>query len=79
MTLALLVNKATPVYKKEFDLKVNTLLFNHCEREGHKGEKEKQGRKRAREIEGCRRIDEKYNTVNNFTSLLLVFTCVMRV
>jgi hypothetical protein len=79
MTLALLVNKAKPVYKKEFDLRVNTLLFNHRESERHKGETEKQGRKRAREIAGCRRIDEKYQTVNNFTSLLLVFTCVMRV
>ena len=77
MSLAYIVNNAKLVYRNEFTERVNTLLFNHRESERHKGETDKAGRKRAREIAGCRRIDEKYQTVNNFTSLLLVLrSCV---
>jgi hypothetical protein len=77
MSLAYLVSKAKPVYKKEFDERVNSLLFDYTKRKRHKGEKDKEERKRAREIGDSRRIGEKYSTVNNFTSLLLVLrSCV---
>ena len=79
MSLAYIVNNAKPVYRKEFTERVNSILFDDNRRKRDKGEMDKEGRKRAREIGDSRRIDEKYQTVNNFTSLLLVFTCVMRV
>ena len=79
MSLAYIVNNAKPVYRKEFTERVNSILFDDNKRKRDKGEMDKEGRKRAREIGDSRRIDEKYQTVNNFTSLLLVFTCVMRV
>ena len=71
-SLAYFVSKAKPIYKDEFNDRGKSITFDRATRKRHKGEKEKEERKRAREIEDSLRIGEKYNMVNKFTSLLVL-------